>query len=331
MRMIIYGAGGIGGVLGGHLFRKGYPVVLVGNAQHMDTIEANGLKLITGDETFVLRIPTAKKASELTPFRNDDIVLLCAKSQHTWRCLGQLKNAGAPRTLRIFCCQNSIWNESVATRVFDMIYGVMLHVDAIFLAPGEVINPTTGSYGFVEIGCYPRGSDSLSEEVALALRRSGFSALVNDEVMRTKAAKCLINLSNALHAVTNGKGDLQAFETELRREATRVWSSAGIEWEDLETFRKRCHDNSGKLTMPSGYEHLTRQAAVSSWQSLARRTGNIEAEQLNGDVAKLGRMIGIETPYNDLLLRVAVEMADRCELPGKYTADELAHMVRKLR
>jgi 2-dehydropantoate 2-reductase len=100
MRMIIYGAGGIGGVLGGHLFRKGYPVVLVGNAQHMDTIEANGLKLITGDETLVLRIPTAKKASELTPFGNDDIVLLCAKSQHTWRCLGQIHS---PRRLLLLC------------------------------------------------------------------------------------------------------------------------------------------------------------------------------------------------------------------------------------
>ena len=119
MRFIIYGAGGIGCVIGGHLFRQGYDVVLVGNPQHMEAINANGLKLVTGDEAFVLRIPAVKDANELVPFRGDDVVMLCAKSQHTLRCLGQLRNAGAPRTLPIFSCQNAIWNESMATRVFD--------------------------------------------------------------------------------------------------------------------------------------------------------------------------------------------------------------------
>jgi len=113
----------------------------------------------------------------------------------------------------------------------------MLFVDAIFLSPGEVINPTRTPYGFIEIGCYPNGSDVLSNDLAQALRRSGFSTLVNDRVMKSKSAKCLVNLSNALHAVTDGKGDLDAFERELRREAIQVWTAAGIEWEDLESFR----------------------------------------------------------------------------------------------
>ena len=121
MRIIIYGAGGVGCVIGGHLFRRGYDVVLVGNPQHMEAINANGLKLVTGDETFVLQILAVKTADKLVPFRGDDVVMLCAKSQHTLRCLGQLRNAGAPRTLPVFICQNSIWNESVATRVFDKI------------------------------------------------------------------------------------------------------------------------------------------------------------------------------------------------------------------
>src|SRR5438552_1417950 len=42
MRYIIYGAGGIGSVLGGHLFRTGCEVVLVGNAAHVEAISALG-------------------------------------------------------------------------------------------------------------------------------------------------------------------------------------------------------------------------------------------------------------------------------------------------
>jgi 2-dehydropantoate 2-reductase len=329
MRIIIYGAGAVGSVLGGHLFRNRYPVIFVGNANHMDAIKSHGLKLVTTEETFQLPIPVALNASELAPFTDDDIVMLCVKSQHTLRCLGQLKNAGAPDTLPIFCCQNSIWNESIATRVFKRIYGVMLFVDAIFLSPGEVINPILNRYGFMEIGCYPSGSDTLCNELAEMLCRSGFSAIVNNNVMKSKGAKCLLNLSNALRAVTDGKGDLEAFEDELRREAIQVWSSAGIEWEDLELFKKRCQQNSGTLKRPVRYEYLSSQSSVSSWQSLARGTGNIEAEQLNGDVATLGRLLGIPTPYNELLCQIAVRMASNGEKPGKYTADELASRVQR--
>jgi 2-dehydropantoate 2-reductase len=328
MRIIIYGAGAIGSVLGGHLFRHGYAVKLVGNAEHMKAVKSHGLNLVTAKERYVLPIPVAESASELVPFHKDDLVLLCVKSQHTLKCLGQLKNAGAPNTIPVFCCQNSIWNESIATRVFNRIYGVMLFVDAIFLSPGEVINPITGRYGFIEIGCYPHGSDALCKEIARALRSSGFSTIVNEHVMKSKGAKCLLNLSNALHAITNGKGDLNQFERELRREAIRVWSLAGIELEDLKIFKKRCREYSGKLEIPEGYENLSRESSVSSWQSLARRTGNIESEQLNGDVVTLGQLLGIKTPYNNLVWHIADGMARNKEKPGKYTADELARMVQ---
>jgi 2-dehydropantoate 2-reductase len=193
MRFIVYGAGAIGSVIGGHLFRQGYQVVLVGNAQHIDAINERGLKLVTGAETFMLQVPAVKTAQELAPFTKDDIVLLCAKSQQTVKCLGQLKNAGAPRTLPLFSLQNSLVNESVATRMFDRIYGAMIMLPAIFLLPGEVINPILAPQGVMEIGCYPRGRDGLCEQLAAALNASGFHAEVHPRVMESKAAKCLIN------------------------------------------------------------------------------------------------------------------------------------------
>jgi 2-dehydropantoate 2-reductase len=327
MRFIVYGAGAIGSIVGGHLHRVGSDVVLVGNPRHVDRINEAGLRLVMADETYVLKIPACKKAEELRPFKNDDILLLTAKSQHTLVCLGQLKNAGAPRTLPIFCVQNSICNEALATRVFDRVYGVMVRVPGIFLEPGEVINAITGNTGFLEVGLYPSGLDQLAREVAEAFKKAGFGGGANEWVMRAKGAKCLLNLANALGAITNGMGDGSRFMTEARKEAVDVWKAAGIEWEDLESYERRAREIRGVTRMPKGYENIRNRG--SSWQSLLRGTGNIEAEQLNGDVVKMGRSLGIKTPYNELLWKVADDMADKGEKPGKYAAEDLMKMVEK--
>ena len=46
MRIIIYGAGGIGSVVGGHLWRNEQEVVLVGRSGHIGEINYGGLKLV---------------------------------------------------------------------------------------------------------------------------------------------------------------------------------------------------------------------------------------------------------------------------------------------
>ena len=325
MRFIVYGAGGIGSIIGGHLFRTGKDVVLVGNGQHVDKIREAGLRLLMPDETYTLKIPVCKTADELASFKEDDVVILSAKSQHTATCLGQLKNAGAPRSLPIVCAQNSIVNEPSTTRVFDNVYGAVLNMPAIFLTPGEVIHPITGNGGFIEVGRYPIGSDELSRRVVHALLEAGFACKVNDHVMRTKGAKTLLNLNNALEAITDAKGDAIAYNRAARAEAEQVWRRAGIEWEDFNEYEKRSRTIRGTNKMPKGYEGDTKRS--STWQSLVKGTGNIEAEAINGDIVKLGRALGIDTPYNETLWQVAEDMAKKGEKPGRYTVEELTKMV----
>ena len=327
MRFIVYGAGAIGSIIGGHLFRTGHDVTLVANPNHVEKIRESGLKLVMPGETYDFKIPAWKEAGGLVPFRDDDVVLLTVKSQHTSLCLGQLKNAGAPRALPIFCCQNSILNESVATRVFDRIYGVIVQIPGIFLEPGTVIHPITGNSGFIEVGCYPRGVDDLAQNVSASFAKAGFVGGVNEWVMKAKAAKSLFNLNNAMGAITDERARESEFMVEARREASKVWRTAGIEWEPLNAFQQRMYQIRGKTKMPKGYE--MQRNLGSSWQSLVRGSGTIEAEQLNGDVVKLGRLLGLQTPYNELIWKVAAEMARKKEKPGKYTVDKLMEMVKE--
>ena len=65
----------------------------------------------------------------------------------------------------------------------------------------------------------------------------------------------------------------------------------------------------------------------SSWQSLARSGGRIEADYLNGEIVLLGRQHGIPTPVNEGLRRIANRMATEHQAPGSLSLAEVERMV----
>jgi 2-dehydropantoate 2-reductase len=65
------------------------------------------------------------------------------------------------------------------------------------------------------------------------------------------------------------------------------------------------------------------RAGGSSWQSLARGSGRIEADQLNGEIVLLGRLHGVPTPVNELLQGTARHLALIGAPPGSMTEADL--------
>jgi 2-dehydropantoate 2-reductase len=61
----------------------------------------------------------------------------------------------------------------------------------------------------------------------------------------------------------------------------------------------------------------------SSWQSLARGTGQIETDYLNGEIVLLGRLYGVATPVNEALQGLAGHLADQGLPPGALSPEEL--------
>ncbi|MSU64989.1 MAG: ketopantoate reductase family protein [Opitutus sp.] len=330
MRYIVYGAGAIGSILGGHLRRLGSRVVLVGSAPHVQAIRKRGLSLRTAGENFRLHVPAFPRAAQLAPFRPDDVVLLCAKTQQTARCLSQLRQAGAPRSLAVFCCQNSFVNEPLATLFFDRVYGVTVFVDGIYLQPGEVVNASGRTYGHLEIGRYPLGLDPVCRRVAQDLRGAGFSVRTTADVMRTKRAKFIASMANAVIGITNQPTQVAPLVRILRTEARRVLRATGMTCEPLGQFRRRAKAACGELRLPADVKRAG-QIPDSTWQSLSRGTGNVETPFFNGLVVRLGRQLGIPTPANELVVRVAQAMARRGQRPGRHTAGQLLGMIRRVR
>ena len=324
MRYFVYGPGGIGGALGGHLFRSGREVVLIGRGSHIEKIRRHGLELITPKESFRLKVPAVDGPGRVD-WKEGDVVYLAMKSQDTEGALRDLVATGvAVEGLRIICFQNAIVNESMASRYFPHVYGAMINVPGIYLEEGVVYNPALKNTGFVELGVYPNGVDAYAEIFVKDLKRAGYAALINSDVMGTKAVKMLGNLANALVAITDGKGDAVPYQEKLREEAVRCLDAAGLPLEDPEAARARI-----KAHRFGNVESKQVQSRGSSWQSLIRKEGSIEADFLNGEIVRLGRIYRIPTPYNELLQRISGAMARNRELPGKYTTEQLMEMVEE--
>src|SRR3954469_23963258 len=114
MRFVIYGAGGIGAVLGGRLFESGHDVVLIARGAHHDAIRDNGLRVESPASTVTLNVPVVDHPSKLT-FPDDDVVLMAMKSQDTDGALEDLAAAAPddPR-LAVVSVQNGVANEGAA-------------------------------------------------------------------------------------------------------------------------------------------------------------------------------------------------------------------------
>src|SRR5712692_6601854 len=122
MRFVVFGAGAIGSGLGGHLHRTGHDALIVGRPAHVNRIRQQGLQLVTDEQTYTLSVPAVARAEDVG-FTDQDVVLLCVKSQDTDRAMVEIRAAGGdPQTLPILCCQNSITNEPAAARYFRRVF-----------------------------------------------------------------------------------------------------------------------------------------------------------------------------------------------------------------
>jgi 2-dehydropantoate 2-reductase len=320
MRFIIYGAGAIGATIGARLQLSGQEVVLIARGAHAKALRERGLRLESHAGVEQLAVQVVEHPSELQ-FRADDLVVLATKTQDLTAALDELA-AVAPRDLPVACAQNGVEAERLALRRFDRVYGIAVLVPAVYLEPGVVQVFSTPLTGVLDLGRYPHGRDSISEQLSAALRGANFGSEVRDDIQRIKYGKLLSNLGNAIEALSGPEARKGPVAELVREEALAVLRAANID-PDLAGLAKRAE---AVVARP-----LAGQARPggSSWQSLSRQTGNIESDYLNGEIVLLGRLHGVPTPVNRLLQRLANEYARKRILPGSLKLEALQQQVER--
>ncbi|MEQ3554912.1 2-dehydropantoate 2-reductase N-terminal domain-containing protein [Pseudonocardia nematodicida] len=322
MRYVVIGAGAVGGTIGGLLHEAQRDVVLVARGAHLEAIRSAGLRLDDPDRSRTLAVPAVAAVSEVD-WRPDDVALLAVKSQDTGPVVESLA-AVAPPGITVVCAQNGVANERTAARRFERVQAMLVILPVEHYEPGVVIASSVPVPGVLDVGTHPCGADATSTAIAADLSAAGFSSRADQAVMDAKYGKLLTNLGNAADAACGADDPRFA---ELVRAATgegeAVLAAAGITARSGDDDRVR---REGIITeRPVGGRG---RGGSSSWQSLRRGSGSIEARYLNGEIVALGAAHGVPAPVNAELLRVAEEMAAAGEQPGTRSAADLLAAAR---
>ncbi len=320
MRFVVLGAGAIGGAVGARLFQKGYDVTLVARGAHGRAL-ASGLVLEAPDERVTLPIPVVGDPAEVRWDADADgetVVLLGVKGQDTDHALAQL--TAAPPTTPVVCMQNGVENERRVLRHFPATFGMCVMCPASQLRPGVIQVHSAPVSGLLDLGCYPSGLDGRGQAIADAIDTTTFQSVGRDDIMRWKYRKLLMNLANAVEALAGPAGRFSALAKEAQQEGKEALAAAGIDAVSGEEDRARRADYLQLSPTASG-----EWQGGSSWQSLARGAGSIEAEYLNGEIVLLGGLWGVPTPVN-ALLRLALRAAAEGAAPGAWDIEELSEL-----
>jgi 2-dehydropantoate 2-reductase len=251
-------------------------------------------------------------------WRGDEVVLLATKSQDTLGALTALRDA-AGSGVPVACLQNGVENERVALRLMDHVYGAVVMLPAAHLEAGTIEAYGAETTGHIDVGRYPEGADPRCEEISAALAASRLDSHPVPDVMRLKYAKLMLNLTNVVGALFVASDRRRELSELVKAEGRAVLDAAGVSYaapeiSDIEARWRRwgVRDIDGRS-----------RAGSSTWQSLARGTGALETDYLNGEIVLQGRLHGVPTPVNAQLCRLAAEAARERRAPGTLSADEV--------
>lgn len=324
MAYIIYGAGGIGGCIGAALHRAGHRVTLLARGAHLQAIKTAGLRFRTPSAEHALAIAACSDPAECS-IGADDAVVLAMKSQDTAAALSRLAVTAAPEAA-IVCVQNGVDNERQALRYFANVYGVEVAMPGTHLEAGLVEAEMEPVYGILDIGRYPHGNDARGARIAADLTAAGFLSTPRDNIMDWKLRKLLRNLGNALQALLGSAPQFRDLWQLVQAEASAVYARAGLHPVDVEQYSARSAPLA-RAAAESGKKARERSGHSSTWQSLARGTGNSECDYLNGEIVLQGRLLGVPTPVNALLARRIREQAHRGAPPASLSESHLAEQL----
>ena len=82
MRIVIAGAGAVGGYIGAQLVRCGADVVLFARGPHLAAMQERGLRIVGADESFEVR---PKVSGDLSAVGKADLVVLGSNRRRGWQ------------------------------------------------------------------------------------------------------------------------------------------------------------------------------------------------------------------------------------------------------
>src|SRR5881296_2524 len=148
MRILVHGAGAVGGYFGALLARGGHDVTFVARGENLAALGARGLVVRLGSETLHLAPVRAVPDPAAAP-RPD---LVCVKSYDTPAAAAALRSIVAPDTI-VLSLQNGIENEEVLARTLGLppLMLAFTRIGVALVAPATIEYSGRGTIVFGEV------------------------------------------------------------------------------------------------------------------------------------------------------------------------------------
>jgi 2-dehydropantoate 2-reductase len=200
MRVLVVGAGAVGGYFGALLARAGHEVAFVARGANLAALRAEGLRVeLQGRETWHVPTPIAVEDPAAAPL--PELVLVCVKSYDTKAAAAALRPAVRPDTI-VLSLQNGIENEDALASVLGLppLMLALTQIGVALTAPGVVHFSGRGNIVFGE----PDGRSSpRAETVRAALAQAGIPVEVRADIQVAVWEKLAWNAGfNAVTTIT---------------------------------------------------------------------------------------------------------------------------------
>ncbi|MFO7968408.1 MAG: ketopantoate reductase family protein [Archaeoglobaceae archaeon] len=300
MKILVYGAGAIGSVIGGFLASAGHKVSFLGRPWHMEKVSETGLYItgIWGDH-LVDDIDTYTEFTQVPQDSSYDLILITVKSYDTEKAGKEVKDLIKEDTLVVHL-QNGLGNaEKLMNYIPEdkLITGRVIF--GVEIEPGVV--KVTVSADEIVLGTIGSVHPSIIKEISDIFSRAGLPARLSTSIDKHLWGKALYNCAlNPLATILEVPYGFLAeneFTTEIMdkviEEIYQVGGELKVDFEPLTAEEYK--DQFYSKLVPATAEHH-----ASMLQDI-KRGKPTEIDALNGAIAAYGEGYGVETPYNTLL------------------------------
>lgn len=302
MKIGVYGAGSIGCFVGGRLLCTGADVTLVGRERLRAEIAAHGLTVSDFERRDRHAPDAVRYETDVAALAPCDAVLVCVKSAQTEDATRALDALLGPDAL-VLSLQNGVRNAATLRAHLGARTVLPTIVDFNVVSRGEGVFHR-GFSGPLTLQREPRA------EALYALLGRALETKVLDDIAPAQWTKLLVNLNNAVSALTDAPTQRMLSERALRHvvaaiieEALRVLRADGVRPASLRGVPVALMPKI--LRLPTPLVRLVTRAQVkvdaearsSMWEDL-RRGRETEVEHLNGEIVRVAERVGLDAPIN---------------------------------
>jgi len=323
MRLLIWGAGAIGGTLGAHLARAGHDVTMVDVVvDHVDAINRDGLRITGPIAEFTARMPAFTPQTLGGAW---DTIVLATKAHHTvdaTPALAPFLTAGGC----VVSAQNGLNELAIADVVgAERTMGAFVNFGADYLEPGVI---HYGGRGAVVVGEIDGRNTPRVAAVRQAWSDFDPAALVTPNIWGYLWGKEAYGAMLFATALTNESiadalalSEYRPLYIDLAREILAVASARGVLPESFDGFDPSAYASTApagaaEASLDALVAHNRRSAKTHSgiWRDLAVRKRPTEVDAQLGIVATLGAEAGVATPLTARVVELIHEI-ERGERP----------------